>query len=60
MTVQAYIVWGLVASLFIVAILLGRSVRRRQNSVVKSARRAVRLQQQLDWDRLHEDPSKAP
>ena len=60
MTMQAYIVWGLVASLLIVAILLGRGVRRRQHSIAKTGRRAVRLQQQLDWDRQHEDPSKAP
>ena len=60
MTMQAYVVGGLVGLLVVIAILLRRDARRHQPSAAKSGRRAARLQQQLDWDRLHEDPPNAP
>ena len=53
MTVETFIVLGLVALLGVVAALLWRTGRRR-DTAIKSSQRALRLQEQLEWDHMVE------
>jgi hypothetical protein len=59
MTTEALVVLGLAAPLGGLAAWLWRAERRR-NIALKSASRALRLQEQLDWDRNFGKLGKTP
>ena len=59
MTTEALVVFGLVALLSLVSALLWRAERRR-DTARKAASRALRLQEQLDWDRNFGKLRKTP
>ena len=59
MTTEFLVVLGLAAPLGGLAALLWRAERRR-DTALKSASRARRLQEQLDWDRKFGKLGKAP
>lgn len=59
MTLETLVVVGLVVSLSLVAALLWRSGRRR-DSATKLSKRAQRLREQLEWDRMAEGHAKKP
>ena len=53
MTIEAYVVAGLVLLLTLFAAWLSRS-GRRQYGVIDEAKRARRLQEQLAWDQMRD------
>jgi type II secretory pathway pseudopilin PulG len=57
MTLETFIVLGLVAVLSSVAALLWRAGRRR-DTALKLSKRALRLQEQLEWDHMVEEARK--
>ena len=59
MTLDTLVVVGLVALLSVVAALLWRAERRR-DAALKSSKRAQRLQEQVEWDRLVEKNRERP
>jgi hypothetical protein len=59
MTLETFIVLGLIAVLGGVAALLWRAGRRR-DTALKSSKRALRLQEQVEWDRMVEQARKRP
>ncbi len=59
MTLETLVVVGLVALLSLVAALLWWAERRR-DTALKSTKRAVRLQEQVEWDRMVEKNRERP
>ena len=59
MTTEALIVLGLAALLGLIAALLRRAERRR-DTALKSASRALRLEEQRVWDRKFDRLRKTP
>jgi hypothetical protein len=59
MTTDAFVVLGLAALLGLIAALLWRAERRR-DTALKSASRALRLEERLVWDRKLDRLRKTP
>ena len=59
MTLETLVVVGLIVSLSIAAALLWRTGRRR-DTALQVSKRALRLQEQLEWDRMVEQGRKRP